>query len=113
MFVLFAAAALSAAVDTRLTSPECRVIGQQIGDQLCCESCDSDLVMHTRWITREASSTAIIVDADIGSGESVMDTFEVAAVAESHVACGRCISVDRCIGSNGHVNTWHRTCTTR
>lgn len=113
MIALIAFAAISAAVDTRLTSPECRVIGQQIENTLCCESCESDLIMHTRWVTRQASVSAVVLDAELGSGGGVVDSVEVASVAESHVACGECVTVDRCMSSGGHVNTWHRTCSTR
>lgn len=113
MIAIVIAAAFAAAVDTRLVAPECRIIGQQVLGQQCCESCVADLVMHTRWVTKSAAAAAQTLDVAAGSGGALVEELEVAAVAESITACGQCVTVDECLGGGGHVNTWHRTCTTK
>ena len=65
---IIAAVAVSAAVDTRLVNPECRIIGQQVLGHQCCESCETDFVLHTRWVTRDAAAVAKVTDVDVGSG---------------------------------------------
>ncbi len=109
---IIAAVAVSAAVDTRLVNPECRIIGQQVLGHQCCESCETDFVLHTRWVTRDAAAVAKVTDVDVGSGGGVVEELEVQAAAQSVTACGQCVTVDECIAGNGHVNTWHRTCAT-
>jgi hypothetical protein len=111
--LLIAAAAVSAAVDPRLTAPECRVFGRPVAGQMCCESCDNGMVMHTQWVTQQAAVASTALDVEVGSGGVHAESLELAAVAETNVACGKCLSVDGCLALRGHVNTWHRTCTTQ